>query len=98
MIVYLPFKTCTVTLRLLAFDGLHWYCPESDVRAFCMSKKDVVVSPFSVITDTPPRGLSYEIMENPSKCYSNIKKHKPDRNKIRRKSWFKIKSSRFLPC
>lgn len=71
VIVYLPFKTCTVTLRLLAFDGLHWYCPESDVRAFCMSKNDVVVSPFSVMTDTPPRGLSYEIMENPSKCYDN---------------------------
>lgn len=59
---YLPFKTCTVTLLLFALDGLHWYCPESDGLAFLISRNDVVVSSFFVITDTPPRGDSYVII------------------------------------
>lgn len=50
-----------------------------------MSKNDVVVSPFSVITDTPPRGLSYEIMENPSKCYDNIKHKRKKENQTEKK-------------
>uniref|UniRef100_A0A182QH08 Uncharacterized protein n=1 Tax=Anopheles farauti TaxID=69004 RepID=A0A182QH08_9DIPT len=53
-LVDLPFRTCTVTLLLLALDGLHVYCPESDGRAFWMSRNEVVVSPFSAsIGDAP---------------------------------------------
>lgn len=55
---YLPFSTWTVTLLLFALLGLHWYWPESCGRALCINKNDVVVSPFSVITETPPRGES----------------------------------------
>lgn len=43
-----------LTLATSAFDGEHEYLPESAKSAFCISKYDVVTSPFSVITDTPP--------------------------------------------
>lgn len=54
----LPFSTCTLTVSGFACDGEHVYLPESDILARCISKYDVVISPFSVITDTPPRGES----------------------------------------
>lgn len=56
--MYLPFRTCTVTDSGFACDGEHVYLPESDILARCISKYDVVISPFSVITDTPPLGES----------------------------------------
>lgn len=40
---------------------MHLYSPVSVDLARWISKYDVVMSPFSVITDTPPRGLSYDI-------------------------------------
>ena len=44
---------------VLALLGLQLYSPESDACADCIRSQDVVTSvPFSVITDTPPRGLS----------------------------------------
>lgn len=55
---YIPFRTWTLTVLGFACVGKHVYFPESDILAFCMSKYDVVTSPFSVITDTPPRGES----------------------------------------
>lgn len=55
---YLPLSTWTITILLFALDGLHWYCPESDGLAPFINKNDVVVSPFSVITVTPPLGES----------------------------------------
>lgn len=57
-IIYLPFNTCTITVRGFAFEGLHVYFPESGARALCMSKYEVVMSPFSVMTLTPPLGES----------------------------------------
>lgn len=56
--ITLPFSTCTVTLLLLALDGLHWYTPESDGWAFSISKYDVDASSFLVVTRIPPRGES----------------------------------------
>ena len=53
--IYLPFNTCTLTLATSAFDGEHEYFPESAKSAFCINKYEVVTSPFSVITETPPR-------------------------------------------
>lgn len=57
-IEYVPFRMCTLTVTGLAFDGEQVYFPESDFRARCIKRNDVVTSPFSVITDTPPRGES----------------------------------------
>lgn len=57
-ILYIPFRTWTLTVLGFAWVGKHVYFPESDILAFCMSKYDVVTSPFSVMTDTPPRGES----------------------------------------
>lgn len=51
---YLPFRTCTRTLATSALEGAQEYLPESARSAFCMSRNEVVTSPFSVITDTPP--------------------------------------------
>lgn len=49
---------CTLTKTGFAFEGEHEYFPESDTRAFCIRRYDVVISPFSVITETPPLGES----------------------------------------
>lgn len=54
IIFYLPFRTCTRILEISAFDGAHEYFPESGKSASCMSRYDVVVSPFCVCTDIPP--------------------------------------------
>lgn len=54
----LPFKICTFIVSGLAFVGLHVYFPESGSLARCISKFEIVMSPFSVITETPPRGES----------------------------------------
>lgn len=53
-----PFKTCTRTYATSAFDGEHEYFPESVKSAFFINKYDVVISPLSVIIETPPRGES----------------------------------------
>jgi hypothetical protein len=42
----------------LAFDGEQTYLPLSFDLARCISRYDVVMSPFSVMTLTPPRGES----------------------------------------
>ena len=53
-----PFRMCTLIVEGSAFDGEQTYFPLSVVRARCISRYDVVVSLFSVMTDTPPRGES----------------------------------------
>ena len=56
---YSPLRTCTLMDDMFALLGLHLYSPESEGWAACMRSQEVVTSlPFSVITDTPPRGLS----------------------------------------
>lgn len=44
--INLPFSTCTLTVSGFACDGEHVYLPESDILARCISKYDVVISPF----------------------------------------------------
>lgn len=48
--LYIPFRMCTCTVFGWALDGIHWYTPLSLDLAFWISKYDVVMSPFSVIT------------------------------------------------
>lgn len=42
----------------LAFEGKQEYLPESEIWARCIRRYDVVMSPFSVMTETPPLGES----------------------------------------
>jgi len=51
---YSPLSTCTVIDFGWALLGLQVYRPESDGFASCTSRKLVVLSPFSVTTETPP--------------------------------------------
>lgn len=57
-----PFSTCTVMFAGDALEGLQSYRPESESCAFWMSSEQVVSSPFSMMTVTPPRGESYPII------------------------------------
>lgn len=52
--IELPFKTWTLMLTGLAFDGEQIYFPLSFDFARWIKRYDVVSSPFSVITLTPP--------------------------------------------
>lgn len=56
--MYLPFKIWTFTDLEFALDGKQVYCPESAMLARWINRYDVVMSPFSVITETPPLGES----------------------------------------
>lgn len=47
-----------MTVSGLALDGEHIYFPESATLARWIKRYDVVISPFSVITETPPLGES----------------------------------------
>lgn len=49
-----PLSTCTVMDLGCALLGLHVYLPESLGLACCTNRKLVVLSPFSVTTETPP--------------------------------------------
>lgn len=53
--LHLPLRTCTRTLATSALDGEQEYLPESSRSAFWISRCEVVTSPFSVMTETPPR-------------------------------------------
>lgn len=56
--MYIPLSICTRTVFVLALLGWQVYWPLSAGWARCTRRYDVVTSPFSVITDTPPLGLS----------------------------------------
>ena len=59
---FLPLSTCTLTDTALPIAGEHVYIPASEGRASCTTRKLAVISPFSVMTLTPPRGESYDII------------------------------------
>lgn len=54
----LPLRTNTLTECLLTLSTMQAYVPESTYLAFCTYKYDVVFSPLSIITETPPRSES----------------------------------------
>ena len=56
--ICLPLSTCTFTETGFPIAGEHVYIPASEGRASWTTKKLDVISPFSVITLTPPRGES----------------------------------------
>lgn len=56
--IKLPFKTWTLMPIGVAFDGEQTYFPLSFDFARWIKRYEVVTSPFSVITLTPPRGES----------------------------------------
>lgn len=53
-----PLSMCTRTLAGLALEGSHVYSPVSEGIAFWMSRRLVVMGPFSVTRLMPPRGES----------------------------------------
>ena len=59
---FLPLSTCTFTDTALPIAGEHVYIPASEGRASWTTRKLAVISPFSVMTLTPPRGESYDII------------------------------------
>ena len=56
--IVLPLSTCTLTETAFPIAGEHVYVPASEGRASWTTRKLAVISPFSVITLTPPRGES----------------------------------------
>ena len=58
-----PLRTWTLTATGSPREGEQEYVPESEGRACCITRKDDVTSaPLSVITLTPPRAESYEMI------------------------------------
>ena len=65
MFVFCYFAAPLITWTLVPAGpptlGWQRYAPESETLARWISRKEAVVSPFSVIWLTPPRGESYEM-------------------------------------